>query len=401
MKVTKEQLRNFYINYHGFYEFFELDAQSAIERIFERIKSVQFDPLNVVGRNAELVLFSRNRNVTPQTLYDNLYRKRTLVDGWDKMMCIYPSADFGRFKFVRERMQGDYNGVINWRKQTDSYAHMDEIYSFIESNGPVLVTDIPSPKTNDGRWGPTKIAGVCCEYLWFGGKIVVAYKKGVIKAYDTAEKVFGAAANINAFDCIDEFMRWYVLRRISAVGALWNKNGGGWLGPFLGKGDERTPVINELVERGDITPVEVDGEKAEFYIPSGAEKFFVPTSAERAALIAPLDNLIWDRKLISKVFGFDYSWEVYVPASKRKYGYYVLPVLLGNRFIGRIEPKQVKAGEKLAVKSVWYEPDYTPGGDDIDKVSDELSRLARFLNTEADDGIKDVLYSPFANIKHL
>ena len=82
-EITKEQLRDFYINYHGFVEFFELDGQSAISHIFERIKSVQYDPLNIIGRNAELAMFSRNKNVTREDLFAALYDRRELVDGWD------------------------------------------------------------------------------------------------------------------------------------------------------------------------------------------------------------------------------------------------------------------------------------------------------------------------------
>ena len=85
-EITKEQLRDFYINYHGFVEFFERDGQSAISHIFERIKSVQYDPLNIIGRNAELAMFSRNKNVTRGDLFAALYDRRELVDGWDKMM---------------------------------------------------------------------------------------------------------------------------------------------------------------------------------------------------------------------------------------------------------------------------------------------------------------------------
>ncbi|RAZ94149.1 hypothetical protein DK853_36655, partial [Klebsiella oxytoca] len=83
-------------------------------------------------------------------------------------------------------------------------------------------------------------------YMWYCGRVAVAYKKGVVKAFDTAERVYGAAACENAFADIAEFMRWYVKRRVAAVGALWNKNGGGWLGPYLEKTDGRTPVIAEL-----------------------------------------------------------------------------------------------------------------------------------------------------------
>lgn len=389
--VSKAQLRDFYINYHGFDEFFEAEGAAAIDRIFDRLGSVQFDPLNVCGRNAELVLFSRNRNVTKNDLFDALYKRRALADAWDKMMCIIPSAQLPQFAYVRERMIGDYRLTINWRAQNECYDFMDEVYSYIENHGPVLVSDIPSRRTNDGRWGSTKIANVCCEYLWFGGRIAVAYKKGVVKAYDITERVFGAGVDKNAFGDIAEFMRWYVKRRVAAVGALWNKSGGGWLGPYLEKTEDRTPVINELVERGELIPVAVEGEKAPFYICAGAERFFVPAARNRAVFVAPLDNLIWDRKLIKSVFGFDYTWEVYVPAAKRKFGYYVIPVIIGNRFVGRFEPQQYRAGEPLGIKNIWFEPGYSPSSDDADLIYAELCRLAAFSGTESDKSVKEKL----------
>lgn len=391
-EITKEQLRNFYINYH-FGGLYDLSEQAAVKGIFDRIQTVQFDPLNVCGRNAELVLFSRNRNITRETLYNALYRSRTLVDGWDKMMSIFPSEFFPHYKHVREQSVKQYECWMAWRKQQDCHAYMDEIYAYIQNNGPVLVTDIPSPKTNNCNWGPSKVAGVCCEYLWNAGKICVADKKGVVKYYDTTEKLFGNLAAQTVFADEHEFLLWYVKRRIAAVGAVWDKNGGAWLGLFIEKGEGRTPIINELAERGEIVPVRVQGEKAPFYICREALPLLdaPPPAADRAILVAPLDNMIWDRKLVKNIFGFDYSWEVYVPAAKRKFGYYVLPIVIGNRFVGRLEPAQYKPNEKFTIKNIWWENDYSPTDGDIDLIADELTRLARYLGVEADPRIKNKL----------
>ncbi|MDE5593763.1 MAG: winged helix DNA-binding domain-containing protein [Clostridiales bacterium] len=388
-EITKEQLRNFYVNYH-FGGLFDLSEQAAVEGIFERIQSVQFDPLNVCGRNAELVLFSRNRNVTRETLYNALYRNRTLIDGWDKMMSIFPSKLFPHFRHVREQSAKQYECWMAWRKQQDCHAYMDEIYEFVRQNGPVLVTDIPSPKTNNCNWGPSKVAGVCCEYLWNAGKISVSDKKGVVKYYDTTDKLFGELSAQTAFTDEHQFLLWYVKRRIAAVGAVWDKNGGAWLGLFIEKGEGRTPIINELVEHGEIIPVRVEGEKAPFYICRESLPLLdaPPPAADRAILVAPLDNMIWDRKLVKNIFGFDYSWEVYVPAAKRKYGYYVLPIVIGNRFVGRLEPAQYKPNEKFTIKNVWWENGYSPTDGDIDMIAAELTRLACYLGVKADPKIK-------------
>ncbi len=392
IEITKEQLRNFYINYH-FGGLFDLSEQTAIDGIMDRIQTVQFDPLNVVGRNAELVMFSRNANVTRETLYNALYRDRTLVDGWDKMMSIFPSRFFPHFRHVREQSVHQYECVMAWRRQQDCYAYMDDTFAYIQEHGPVLVTDIPSQKTNNCNWGPSKVAGVCCEYLWNAGKICVSDKKGVVKYYDTTEKLLGDLAAQTVFSDEHEFLLWYVKRRIAAIGAVWDKNGGAWLGLFIEKGEGRTPIINELTRRGELLPVHVDGEKTPFYICREARELLdaPPPARDRAILIAPLDNMIWDRKLTKNIFGFDYSWEVYVPAAKRKFGYYVLPIVIGNRFVGRLEPAQYKPNEKLTIKNIWWEQDYSPTAADIDLITAELARLARFLGVELDTKVKDML----------
>lgn len=391
MHISKNDLKNFYVNYHGFYDFYNTPTKSAIGGVFNRLQSLQFDPLNVVGRNAELALFSRIKYFSRQDLFDALYVDGSLIDGWDKMMCIFPRKDFSRFSYVREKMIADYDKVINWRAQNDCYAHMGEIYEYIDNNGPVLVSDIPSAKTNNGRWGPSKIAGVCCEYLWFGGKIVVSEKRGVVKIYDTATKVLGEEANKNFFTDKHSFSRWYVKRRIAAIGALWNKNGGGWLGPFLENKEFRTGIIEELCSCGELIEVNVEGVKEPFYICSGDEKYFRECRADRAVFIAPLDNLIWDRKLVKSIFDFEYTWEVYVPAAKRKFGYYVMPVMIGNRFVGRFEPCQYRPNETLKIKNFWFETNFAPNADDVERIMAEFNRLAEFLGVELDASVRDVI----------
>lgn len=391
MEISKNDLRNFYVNYHGFYDFFNMPSSVAIAETFNRLQSIQFDPLNVVGRNAELALFSRIENFSRQDLFNALYSDKTLIDGWDKMMCVFARKDFSRFSYVREQMSEDYIKVINWRAQTDCLAFLQEIYDYIQCNGPVLVSDIPSAKTNNGRWGPSKIAGVCCEYLWFGGKIVVEGKKGVVKIYDTAKNVLGEEADKNFFVDKHSFSRWYVKRRISAMGALWNKNGGGWLGPFLENKEYRTRIIEELVSCGELLEINVEGVKEPFYICSGDEKYIKKCEADRAVFIAPLDNLIWDRKLVKNIFDFDYTWEVYVPAAKRKFGYYVLPVMIGDRFVGRFEPCQYRRNETLKIKNFWFESDYSRSVGDIEKIMTEFERLAKFLDVELDSSVRGVV----------
>lgn len=389
MRIDKIQMRNFIVNYHGFNEFFGLDSDSAAKAIFDRIQSVQFDPLNVVGRNAELVLFARSSTITREDFYNALYSDRLLVDGWDKMMCIYPAKDFTKFKRVRDKATTDYECTIIWRKQTECYKYLDEVYDYIATNGPTLVSDIPSVKANSCNWGPSRLSGVCCEYLWNCGKLTVVGKKGVVKVFDTTERVFGKGADTaDAFTDESEFLRWYFLRRIAAVGAAPSVDGGAWLGPYVSEKAIREKVLAELVESGEILPVYIEGDSKPFYIRAQDEHYFnSQPKCDRASFIAPLDNMIWDRKALKRIFDFEYSWEVYTPAAKRKYGYYVLPILIGNRLVGRLEPVQYKQGEPLKLKNIWFESAVTDT--EIELIVKEFSRLAAFLGVEPESGLKE------------
>ena len=174
-----------------------------------------------------------------------------------------------------------------------------------------------------------------------------------------------------------------MLRRIGAVGMLWNRASSVWLGlDDLRRPSARTP--SALEEQGAILPVTVEGLRDCFYRlrqdePLLREAMKEPDLPPRCELIAPLDNLIWDRRLLLALFDFDYTWEIYTPEAKRKYGYYVLPLLYGERFIGRVESVYDKKTQRLTVKNIWYEQRVKPDR----AIRRRYGCLARFRFTAA------------------
>jgi len=158
-----------------------------------------------------------------------------------------------------------------------------------------------------------------------------------------------------------EYFQWHVRRRIGAVGLLWNRAGDAWLGIRDLKSPQRDAAFAALEERGEILAVKVEGLPCPAYILREQlpllEKIRAGSNVPaQAAFIAPLDNLLWDRKLIAAFFGFEYAWEVYKPAEMREYGYYVLPVLYGDRFVARFEPRYHKKAGVLEILNWWWEP---------------------------------------------
>lgn len=151
-----------------------------------------------------------------------------------------------------------------------------------------------------------------------------------------------------------------VKRRISNVGFLWNKASDAWLGIPNFKAKNRQESFTCLAKQKELIELDVAGINDSLFLVRKDQHFLTDilnglTTSKRLEFIAPLDALIWDRKLIAKLFNFDYKWEIYTPAVQRKYGHYVLPILYGDRFIGRIELKNQRQDQHLSLENYWLE----------------------------------------------
>ena len=162
---------------------------------------------------------------------------------------------------------------------------------------------------------------------------------------------------------------------------LWNKNGGGWIATLMGDKELRKRILDEYISDGLVQIIEVEGISEKFYIRTKDISLLndkSPVDFNRVRFIAPLDNILWEREMLSKIFDFKYTWEVYIPVEKRKYGYYVLPVLYGNRFIARFEPEKSKT--QIKIKNWWWEEDVSVSNDLIELISQEMEHLATCFN---------------------
>ncbi len=318
--------------------------------VVRKLQAIQYDPLNVVGRNPDLVLQSRIRNYKPELLQKELYTKRTLVDGFDKMLCIYPAEDYPYLKRLRTTT------VWWYRENPEITGAFEDVRKIIREKGPVSSDDIGMDQKVAWPWGATRLSRAALESMWMMGELTIHHKDGARRYYDFADKYL--PADILLSDDPNEtdsaYFEWQTLRRIRAVGMLRKGPSDAFLGIENFKATERNQAFDALLQKGAITKINVSDD--EYFIPSEnlslLESRSPVSSAARA--IAPLDNLLWDRKLMKRLFDFDYTWEVYTPKEKRKYGYYVLPVFYKDRFIARFEPEPFRGGT-LKIKSWWWE----------------------------------------------
>ncbi|AFC28178.1 hypothetical protein PM3016_1248 [Paenibacillus mucilaginosus 3016] len=366
IQLTNRQARQFLLLKHGLLGEYQFAGKQGVLDFVRQVGCIQYDPIDVCGKNAELVLQSRIKGFTKNMLAELLYQDRSLVDYPDKNLAIIPVEDWPYFERYRQAA----------RQHAKRYPEMEtlieQVRAHIQNHGALSSDDLKL----DGNFawqsaihwssGNNSTRSVL-EQMYSTGELVIHHKKGTRKYYDLAEKYIEPNL-LNAPEPLEgelEHHKWRVLRRIGAVGLLWNRASDAWLNIWGLKAKQRNEVFRLLLHEARIVAVAVDQMKDILYcrvedLPLIEDVLQNPAPKWRCELIAPLDNFIWDRKLINELFGFDYTWEIYTPAIKRKFGYYVLPLLYGESLIGRAEVIAERKSGTLVVKNIWYEKDIKP-----------------------------------------
>ena len=394
MRMTVEEIRRFLLYKQGLLGKHRFTGKEGALAYVRQAGCIQFDPVDVCGRNAELTLQSRVAGFRKETLRDLLYRDRSLVDYPDKELSIFPVEDWPYFRGYRDRS-------YQHGRQFEGLAELEEqALRYIGKHGPVSADSLPvegeiywhSAVHWSGNWhGNSKAARSVLEQMYTDGRLVIHHKDGSRKYYDLAERHIPEDILRSPDPCPDraEHIKWRVLRRIGAVGALPNRRSDAFLGIPM-TAEERDRAFLSLEEEKKILPLEIGGLRFPLYALSGDRGMLEGILAggtdlrARCEFLAPLDPLLWDRKLIESLFGFRYSWEIYTPADRRRYGYYVLPVLYGERFVGRIEASADRREKILHVKNIWYEDGVRKTKRLQHAVEGAAARLARFNGCRPD-----------------
>ena len=354
--LTKGEAGKFILLKQGLLGDYRFTGKSGILDFIRQAGCIQFDPIDVCGKNAEIVLQSRIKGFSKTMLYELLYADRKLLDYFDKNLSIISVEDWKYFEREREQHR-------NWEKSHDEIKQVhDQIIAAIAERGPLCSADLDFAQKVDWYWNKTKLSRAALEHMYFSGELAIHHKSGNVKYYDLI-------GNCIPKDILDEpepypddfeHRKWRVLRRIGSLGLLWNRASDAWLGISGLKAKERNNIFAELLSESRIVPVKVENISHTLYCLAEDSKIVEYIRGEnhikqRCEFIAPLDNMMWDRNLVKDIFDFEYKWEIYTPQSERKYGYYVLPILYGERLIGRIEMVYDRKNKELNVSNIWYE----------------------------------------------
>lgn len=358
-------------------------AKLTTEGLLELIKSlgfVQVDSINTVARAHHMILFARNQTYKPNQLTHLLEKDRSLFEHWTHDAAVIPTEFYPywlqRFKREKTALLHRYR---KWRREGFEDV-LTEILDTVTQNGPTMTRDVSSKRTKGAGWWDWQPEKTALEFHWRTGSLAIAGRNGFQKIYDITENVI---PNLHTFAPIkeDAFIDWAcnaALTRLGAatsgeIAAFWNlvtpKEAAVWTKKNL----HEENLINVLVETAE------DGKhsKAVGFKSLIDDLDNLPEPPKRIRILSPFDPLIRDRKRCLRLFGFDYRIEVFIPKEKRKFGYYVFPILEGERLIGRIDMK--KNGDVLIVTGLWLEPGIKIGKMRKEALDAEIERHRRFV----------------------
>lgn len=383
LRIERDVARRFLVMRHLLAPPRSLPARAeSVMAVVERLGSLQFDPIDVAGRSHDLVLLARIDGYRREWTEALLYAERALFEAYNKSLNILPTSELPWYRITWDRSHRRHTAET-FPEHADVVA---DLLERVRTGGPLSSTDVEAHPPIDWYWRPTNRVRALLEALAEAGVLGIARRAGNRRYYDLIERLYPPELLAVRHSEADQ-LRHKLLSRYRAHGLLGS---GGqaevWLGIRHYGGDHDGPSADgvvgatalrrrlreELVEAGTLVPVEVEGIRGPRYVIAEDLPLLARARREIAdgtgpgghapgvAFLAPLDPFVWDRDFLRALFEFDYVWEVYVPPAKRRWGYYVLPVLFGDRLVGRIEPRFDRRAGRLQVVDVWWEEWFDP-----------------------------------------
>jgi len=360
---------------------------AAVRKLVQKLGYVQVDSINVIERAHHLILASRLDGYEPRMLHRLLENDRTLFEHWTHDASVIPSEWFGHWgvrfeRFRARRLAGTWWEERFGGKQDKTLAHVIER---ITAEGPLKSSDFECDRGARGGWWEWKPQKAALELLWRSGTLSIARREHFHKVYDLTERVLPDYVDLPVPDN-RAHVDWACATAIDRLGIATT----GEIGRFL---RAVTPAdvrswCEAAVTADELVAVDVasaDNHKAwRGYARPDWERRVkrLGVAPRRIRLLCPFDPILRDRARTTRLFDFDYRFEAFTPAPKRRYGYYVLPILEGERLIGRLDTKLHRDRRELQVRGLWWEPGVRPTRTRMSALRSALGRLARLVGAD-------------------
>ncbi len=396
IRISAQQARNLHLAALGLLARPRRRARKPdVLAAIERMRVLQIDTIHVVARSPYLVLFSRLGAYPPQWL-EELLAEGAIFEGWAHEACFVPIADYVLHRQHSLGRDGHWAMRHALRMRRDHSAGMDALLARIREHGAVKASDFErGAGAGGGGWWGWKNEKRWLEALFALGDLMIARRENFHRVYDVSERVLakaptasvGAAAAAMLLDesgatgkLLSEaaLQREFTLGAVRALGITQAR----WINDYFRSGRKlKDADLDALVDSGDLLRVDVDEWKNIAYVHRDLDEPLQAAAngrlrATQTTLLSPFDPVVWDRERAATMFGFEYRIECYTPAPKRRYGYYVLPILHRGRLVGRLDAKAHRADGLFEVKALFLEAGVAPTPALADALADALQRCA-------------------------
>ncbi|HSE92607.1 MAG TPA: crosslink repair DNA glycosylase YcaQ family protein [Methylomirabilota bacterium] len=328
-----------------------------MRRTLERLGLLQIDSVNVLVRAHYLPLFSRLGPYDTTALNRAAYSgvRRTVFEYWGHEASLMPVGLHPLFRWRMQRAErgvGIYGGLTRWARRRRPY--IDEILAEVAERGPLSASELRNGGKSRGSWWGWSEGKAALEWLFWAGRVTTATRRGFERVYDLPERTLPPAVLAAPTPPEDGAHRALLLRAARALAVATERDLADYF--RLGVVDVRRRLA-ELVEAGALLPARVEGWAQPAFLHPAAR---APRRVNARALLSPFDSLVFERQRTERIFGFHYRLSIYTPAPLRAYGYYVLPFLLGDRLVARVDLKADREARVLRVLAAHAEPEVSP-----------------------------------------
>jgi uncharacterized protein YcaQ len=383
LELTAEEARKFILHAQGLRT--RRPSKSVVEAV-RRVHSVQIDTISVVARSHDLILYNRLPGYKIDAVWE-WERKGDLFEYWDHMMCLLPIEDYPYCAWAMTKYtEKTWGSLEKWAAKNREL--VDSVYSKIKRDGAMSSSDFGGRRERGTGWWDWKDEKNALEYLYYGGRLMIAYRDGFQKYYDLTERVLPPNVSQEPMP-EDEVPRFVTSTTLSSLGLASAEDLRLYRGRFPsrvlwhGKKTEIEKYLDVLRKEGLVEEVSVEGIDQRFFILASNLRELKrvieqPDEDEPVKLLSPFDNVVRERHLPRVLWGFNYKMEAFVPADKRTRGYYVLPILDGCRFVGGIDAKAHRKESILELKLVYLEKSQENREGLADRLAEGLKAFAAF-----------------------
>lgn len=380
IEITLEQARTLQINALGLGQPKQKNAEPEdLLNIINGLGLIQIDTIHIVARSHYFVLWSRLGEY-PQSWLDDLLSQGQLFEYWAHAACLIPIQDFPLFRAKMLIERDRITDTQSWFYRNSDF--IQQILSHIRQNGPVKSSEFKHCATRGGTWWDWKAEKSALEQLYDIGELMIARREKFQRVYDLTERIYPQVLELEPFSP-EIVKKQLVERTIKILGIALPE----WVPDYYRiKKTGILELLNEMLTEGVLLQVKVGNWEKPTYI----HRDQLPTldqiadnkiSADTTHILSPFDPLVWDRNRLKTLFGMEYQIECYLPASKRKFGYWILPILHKDTMIGRMDVKANRQNRIFEVKSIFLDTGITITEELITDLAETLITCASWHHT--------------------